>query len=920
MLFQIAGKVATSFGSSISNVTKTAEQLDRKMKSLGEVKDNVNRFRGLQENVLETQKRFETASAEVKRLGAELLRASNQPAQELQQRLKTVRGEVIRLAAEIDGAEHPTEQLKLQFADAKAEAASLEKELRQTQNASLKLEQQFESAQSRADSLKNKLESQRNELNQLDGSLAKAGISTRTLAQDNARLAGQIQAAERAQASYNRSLALNSKLEGIRSNMRDNFTDLAQVSVGAVVPVMAAVNYESSMADVKKVVDFKTPQQFQQMNHDILQLSKNIPMAATDITKIIATAGQAKIPRQELIKFADSAAKMGVAFDVPAEEAGKMMSSWRIGFQMNQKQVVELADKINYLGNNAGAKADAISAIVTKVGALGKVSGVASGEVAAMGATLLGAGVQEDIASTGIKNMMLAMTAGSAATKSQQQVFKQMGLDSKVMAKKMHTNAKGAILEVLTAVQRLKKEQRAAALSELFGKESVGAIAPMLTSLDKLKTNFGMVADQTLYAGSMEKEYQARADTTANNLQLFKNNTTALAITLGSVMLPTLNSVVKGLGKVTDKVTDFAERHPKLTKVLVIGATATLGSALAVTALGYAVMTAALPFARFADWAKKVELASKLGAAATGGWTRMQKIWNVTMAFGSKVLSTGRVVAYGIASRVVSGATKLWAGAQWLLNAAMAANPIGLVIAGVALLVGGLILLYKKSDTARKIIDSIAARAKQFMSELPGDIAYGIGYALGYIGTKLGGLPGMFGEKVRAAKTAAVKAISNLPDTVMGFISTLPARITALGPKIVQAAKSLANVIPKAIKEGLASLSSIGVKFQLGLATGKNAAKVPKHATGTPNWRGGLTWVGERGKELVDLPRGSRIIPHNRSMAMGGGITEININVTVNGGGSDVRNQAEQGVRAGLREFVALWEQAGRQEARLSFG
>ena len=40
------------------------------------------------------------------------------------------------------------------------------------------------------------------------------------------------------------------------------------------------------------------------------------------------------------------------------------------------------------------------------------------------------------------------------------------------------------------------------------------------------------------------------------------------------------------------------------------------------------------------------------------------------------------------------------------------------------------------------------------------------------------------------------------------------------------------------------------------------------NAGGTPNWRGGLTWVGESGPELVSLPRGSRIWNNQESQQM----------------------------------------------------
>jgi hypothetical protein len=39
---------------------------------------------------------------------------------------------------------------------------------------------------------------------------------------------------------------------------------------------------------------------------------------------------------------------------------------------------------------------------------------------------------------------------------------------------------------------------------------------------------------------------------------------------------------------------------------------------------------------------------------------------------------------------------------------------------------------------------------------------------------------------------------------------------------------------------------------------------VGNNANGTDNWRGGLTWTGERGPELLNLPRGSQVIPNHK--------------------------------------------------------
>jgi phage-related protein len=64
-------------------------------------------------------------------------------------------------------------------------------------------------------------------------------------------------------------------------------------------------------------------------------------------------------------------------------------------------------------------------------------------------------------------------------------------------------------------------------------------------------------------------------------------------------------------------------------------------------------------------------------------------------------------LAHAAAERARSVATKAAAAAQWLMNIAMSANPIGAIIVGVLLLVGGFILLYKRSEKFRAIVQAV---------------------------------------------------------------------------------------------------------------------------------------------------------------------------------------------------------------------
>ncbi|ECC3608079.1 phage tail tape measure protein, partial [Salmonella enterica subsp. enterica] len=195
---------------------------------------------------------------------------------------------------------------------------------------------------------------------------------------------------------------LSGPLKGMQRELKGFQKEMAGLAIGAAaagtavlgalaLPVNAAIGFESKMADIRKVVDgLDDKKAFAQMSDDILTLSTQLPMAAEGIAEIVAAGGQAGIARGDLMQFANDAVKMGVAFDTTAEESGQMMAQWRTAFRLTQEDVVVLADKINYLGNTGPANAKKISDIVTRIGPLGGVAGVASGEIAAMGATIAG--------------------------------------------------------------------------------------------------------------------------------------------------------------------------------------------------------------------------------------------------------------------------------------------------------------------------------------------------------------------------------------------------------------------------------------------------------------------------------------------------------------------------------------------------
>ena len=344
------------------------------------------------------------------------------------------------------------------------------------------------------------------------------------------------------------------------------------------VPVKLSIDFESAMADVKKVVDFDTPQQFKQMENDIISMSTRLPMAAKDIAAIYAAGGQSGIAKNELSQFAESAIKMGVAFDISAEEAGASMAEMRAAFKFTQPQVEALANQINYLSNNSTQSAKKITEVVQRVGSIGEIAGFAAPDLAAMSAPLTA--IAPEVAATGLKNLTLALVKGESATKSQKAAFKSLGLDYKKISKGMVTDAQGTMIEVIQSLGNISDASRLATVNDLFGSEGLAVIGQMYNNVDKLKSNLKDMGDTTKYGTSMWDEYASRAATTANNIQLAKNQMAALGITIGNVLLPGVNSMIGSFNGVMSSVQKWSQTNPGLSSGLVkvaVGAIAIVG-------------------------------------------------------------------------------------------------------------------------------------------------------------------------------------------------------------------------------------------------------------------------------------------------------------------------------------------------------
>jgi hypothetical protein len=201
---------------------------------------------------------------------------------------------------------------------------------------------------------------------------------------------------------------------------------------GMVLATKAAIDFESSMSDVRKVVSgIETPEAFAEISAEILQLSNQMPIAANGFAQIYAAAGQSGIAREGLREFAVVVAETAIAFEMTAEEAGKALAQMRSSLGLTTPELRVMAGAINELTNqsNGYLSAPGLVDFVTRVGSMGKIAGFTGQQMAAFGAVMMQNGQQSEVAATGFRGLITALSKGPAMTDRQVDALRRLGFE-----------------------------------------------------------------------------------------------------------------------------------------------------------------------------------------------------------------------------------------------------------------------------------------------------------------------------------------------------------------------------------------------------------------------------------------------------------------------------------------------------------
>ncbi|MFT8347736.1 hypothetical protein [Clostridium saccharoperbutylacetonicum] len=213
------------------------------------------------------------------------------------------------------------------------------------------------------------------------------------------------------------------------------------------------------------------------------------------------------------------------------------------------------------------------------------------------------------------------------------------------------------------------------------------------------------------------------------------------------------------------------------------------------------------------------------------------------------------MVAWKLATMAVNTWITITTAAQWALNFALNANPIGVIIMAIA---GLGFAIYEVIKHWKDIYNWITW-VWGIIEKNP--ILHFLSYVLNPFGSLLMDI-------ITHWKDIST-AIGNAWDKLKNFWNWW--NNTSFNDKNINVTESINQ---EKLTQGATS----------DFADTFNAAyNASNNATGTNYWRGGRTWVGEHGPELINLPGGSKVYTNSQSRQMSNGQSQVIINFNVSG-------------------------------------
>lgn len=475
-------------------------------------------------------------------------------------------------------------------------------------------------------------------------------------------------------------IAADVNAKSARSDLGSTLATTAVMAAPFVGMLSKAADFEAVMSKVKAIT-VSDDQAMQQLTATARELGEKTMFSATQAGEAMTYLGMAGWNSQQIMAGMPGLLDLAAASNTDLARTADIVSDDLTAFGLSAEHAGHMADVFAKTSTSTNTTVEMLGETMKYAAPVAHAFGASLEETAALTGLMANSGIKASAAGTALRSGFLRLAGTSAKST---KAIEEMGLSlSEATAQQEEARAAlaslgiamddtngprkmGAIVRDLAdKTKDMSKEQRLATLATIFGTNAASAwVAVIDQGPDALDQLTKELENSDGAAAAMAETMQNNARGAMVRLQ---SATESVAISIGGTMLPTLAELGDSLANEAAYVSKVASEHPELTEAIIKTSFAVMGMVIAykaARAIYYSVVAAKAAY---------------------------------VLATNSETLASARsTIASGIHKAAMLGgtiATYAAAAAQWALNAAMTANPIGLVIIAVVALIAAFVWL-----------------------------------------------------------------------------------------------------------------------------------------------------------------------------------------------------------------------------------
>lgn len=631
-------------------------------------------------------------------------------------------------------------------------------------------------------------------------------------------------------------------------------TSLTVPILGAgTAAVKLASDFEAGMSKVQSICG-ATGQELDLLSEKAKEMGAQTKYSATEATEAFSYMAMAGWNTQQMLDGIEGVMYLAGATGEDLALTSDIVTDALTAFGLAASDTNEFVDVLAMTANKSNTSVSMLGESFQYVAPVAGALGYSVQDVSTALGLMANSGVKASIAGTALRSWMSRM---SAPTDAVQKAMDKLNISL--------TDSSGNMLSFEEVMKQTKKAfsglteaEKAQYASVLAGKQGMSGLLAIVNSADSEFDELSKSIEKS--NGACKEMYDVANDNLQGQLTILKSTVESVAIAFGERMTPYVKTLTTYAQKLAEKINGLSDSQMDMI-IKVLGVVAALGPAV--------------------------------------------------LFFGKMVTVIGNVVTmvgkFGAAFKAAGSI------------GAMVTGPVGIAIAAVTALIAAGVLLYKNWDKVKEGAKKAFSYVKSIFKEL-GVSGDSIKEKLSPLSEKfivikdklkelwvtVEPLVSAMGEvfkfnfaiQIGSAVGMVIGFVTNLIDTIVdvasgmmtafeGVIDFLTGVFTGNWKKawegvktifkgtfesLVALAKYPINAVISLINGAIAGINKLGLtipEWVPGLG-GKefkiNIPQIPTLAKGTQNWKGGIVQISERGGEIVDLPSGSRVYPHDESV------------------------------------------------------